>query len=243
MSSTRRAGCHGHVWSVNFTTPTASRPPPRRAQPRLVWEASSLFAHWSLLRVIRTTRRRFEVEGHIGGGSPLDQLLRCASSWNVSGSGCSPDQGARPVRIGRSPDAEVSALPGSPQSSTSTVKGSVVVPADRITEAVPVNVACLLPGVAQVPGLLIDRASIDWAFIRTSAGWSLYSRFPVGRAAPHDEAESGLRRGLAGWEPEPAARAGPRTGRRRDPLDLAAAGHLPGSRRAADACAYRDAAR
>src|SRR6185369_11407855 len=76
---------------------------------------------------------------------------------------------------------KVSALPGSPQSSTSTVKSSVVVPVDRTTDAVPVNVACLLPGTAgqEVPGLLIDRASIDWAFIRTSIEWSLYSRLPA----------------------------------------------------------------
>ena len=53
---------------------------------------------------------------------------------------------------------KVSAIPGSPQSSTSTVKDSVVVPVDRITAAVPVNLACLLPGVAgqDVPGLLMN---------------------------------------------------------------------------------------
>src|SRR5947208_6211393 len=75
----------------------------------------------------------------------------------------------------------VSALPGSPQSSTSTVKGSVVVPAERMTEAMPVNVACLLPGVAgqEVLALLMTRSSMDCAFIRTSIAWSLYSRFPV----------------------------------------------------------------
>src|SRR2546421_3348326 len=80
---------------------------------------------------------------------------------------------------------KVSAAPGSPQSSTSTVKGSVVVPVDRVTEAVPPNVACLLPGVAEheVPGLLIRSAAMDWALIRTSAEWSSYSRFPV--AAQH----------------------------------------------------------
>src|SRR5881397_3138611 len=52
---------------------------------------------------------------------------------------------------------KVSAVPGSPQSSTSTVKGSVAVPVGRITEAVPPNVACALPGVAgqEVPGLLM----------------------------------------------------------------------------------------
>src|SRR5438105_4863611 len=77
---------------------------------------------------------------------------------------------------------KVSAVPGSPQSSTSTVNGSVVVPVDRITEAVPVNLACLLPGVAgqTVPGLLMNRPSTVWALIRTPAPWSLYSRFPVG---------------------------------------------------------------
>src|SRR5207253_972494 len=76
---------------------------------------------------------------------------------------------------------KLSPVPGSPQSSTSTVNGSVVVPVDRITEAMPLNVACLLPGVAgqEEPGLLIDSPSIDWALIRTSAEWSLYSRFPV----------------------------------------------------------------
>ena len=66
---------------------------------------------------------------------------------------------------------KVSIVPGSPQSSTSTVKGSVVVPIGRITEAVPVKVACLLPGVAgqELPGLLINNLSKDRAFIRTSA--------------------------------------------------------------------------
>src|SRR5712691_10980294 len=77
---------------------------------------------------------------------------------------------------------KVSAFPGSPQSSTSTVRPSGVVPVDRITEAVPVSVACLLPGVAgqEVPGLLINSPSKDWALIRTPACLSLYSRFPVG---------------------------------------------------------------
>src|SRR6266568_1347131 len=77
---------------------------------------------------------------------------------------------------------KVSDLPGSPQSSTSTVKGSVVVPVDRITEAVPVNLACLLPGVAgqEAPGLLTSSPLTDWASIRTPAWWSWYSRFPVG---------------------------------------------------------------
>src|SRR5713101_7680987 len=77
---------------------------------------------------------------------------------------------------------KVSAIPGSPQSSTSAVKRSVVVPVDRITAAIPVNLACMLPAVVgqEVPGLLINSPSKDWAFIRTSIEWSLYSRFPVG---------------------------------------------------------------
>src|SRR5437588_2971071 len=76
---------------------------------------------------------------------------------------------------------KVSEVPGSPQSSTSTVNGSVVVPVDRITEAVPLNVACLLPGVAaQEPGLLMLSPVMDWALIRTFIPWSLYSRFPDG---------------------------------------------------------------
>src|SRR5581483_10174445 len=76
---------------------------------------------------------------------------------------------------------KVSAVPGSPQSSTSTVNGSVVVPVDRITDAVPVNLACLLPGVAGqlVPGLLIANPSTDSALIRTPASLSLYSRLPL----------------------------------------------------------------
>jgi hypothetical protein len=50
------------------------------------------------------------------------------------------------------------------------VKGSLVVMDGRITSAMPVNVACLPPGVVQeVPGLLITSPSIDWAFMRTSA--------------------------------------------------------------------------
>ena len=77
---------------------------------------------------------------------------------------------------------KVSAVPGSPQSSTSTVNGSVVVPVGRITEAVPLNVACLLPGVAAQdrPGLLMFSPVMDWALIRTFIPWSSYSRFPVG---------------------------------------------------------------
>src|SRR5437773_4979361 len=74
---------------------------------------------------------------------------------------------------------KVSAVPGSPQSSTSTVKDSVVVPADRMTAAVPPNVACLPPGVVHESELVITSRSMDWTFIRTSIAWSLYSRFPV----------------------------------------------------------------
>src|SRR5437016_5275498 len=75
----------------------------------------------------------------------------------------------------------VSIVPGSPQSSTSTVKGSVVVPVDRITAAIPVTLACLpVIGAQKVPGLLINSPPTDWAFIRTSIAWSSYSRFPVG---------------------------------------------------------------
>src|SRR2546426_3051881 len=81
---------------------------------------------------------------------------------------------------------KVSPVPGSPQSSASTVNGSVVVPVDRITAAVPVNVACLLPGVAgqEVPGLLMNSPLKVAAFMRTPAGLSLYSRFPVGVPPP-----------------------------------------------------------
>jgi hypothetical protein len=75
---------------------------------------------------------------------------------------------------------KVSAVPGSPQSSTSTVKGSVLVPVDRITEAVPVNVACIF---APHEPLLMSSPLMDWALIRTSIGWSSYSRFPI--AAQH----------------------------------------------------------
>src|SRR2546425_3023025 len=74
---------------------------------------------------------------------------------------------------------KVSAVPGSPQSSTLTVKDSVVVPADRMTAAVPPNVACLPPGVVHESELVITSPSMDWTFIRTSIAWSLYSRFPV----------------------------------------------------------------
>jgi hypothetical protein len=53
----------------------------------------------------------------------------------------------------------LSIVPGSPQSSTSTVKDSVVVPVDRMTEAVPVNVACCVFG-PQLPALIFSP-SID----------------------------------------------------------------------------------
>src|SRR6266480_4222445 len=77
---------------------------------------------------------------------------------------------------------KVSAVPGSPQSSTSTVMGSLVVPVGRMTEAVPVNLAVLLPGVSgqEVPGLLMNSVLYESTLMRTSEGWSLYSRFPVG---------------------------------------------------------------
>src|SRR5438445_13429334 len=71
----------------------------------------------------------------------------------------------------------VSIVPGSAQSSTSTWKSCVVVPVDRITEAVPVNVACVFG--PQIPLPMKSRV-MDWDLIRTSAPWSLYSRFPVG---------------------------------------------------------------
>src|SRR5438132_8177930 len=79
----------------------------------------------------------------------------------------------------------VSAAPGLPQSSASTVNGSVVVPVDRMTAAVPLNLACLLPGVLghELPGLLMTSVAIDCALIRTSIGWSSYSRLPL--AAQH----------------------------------------------------------
>src|SRR2546426_73060 len=77
---------------------------------------------------------------------------------------------------------KVSAVPGSPQSSTSTVNDSVVVPTDRITEAMPVNLACWLPGAdgQEAPGLLMKSPVMDCAMMRTSTEWSLYSRFPAG---------------------------------------------------------------
>ena len=47
----------------------------------------------------------------------------------------------------------------------------MVVAVDRMTEAVPPNLACLLSGVIghEEPGLLICSASTDWALIRTPA--------------------------------------------------------------------------
>ncbi len=60
----------------------------------------------------------------------------------------------------------LSEVPGSPQSSTLTVKDSVVVPVARVTAAVPLNVECLF--VPQVPLLMIS-ALYDIAFIRTPA--------------------------------------------------------------------------
>src|SRR6267142_2599299 len=72
---------------------------------------------------------------------------------------------------------KVSAVPGSPQSSTSTLKDSVVVPVERITWAVPMNVACVFGPQVPVP---MNRLLYDVAFMRTSADLSLYSRFPVG---------------------------------------------------------------
>src|SRR5438876_3234222 len=62
--------------------------------------------------------------------------------------------------------------------------GSLVVPVGRITEAVPVNLACLLPSVngQEVPGLLMRSVLYESTLMRTSAGWSLYSRLPVGGA-------------------------------------------------------------
>ena len=65
-------------------------------------------------------------------------------------------------------------VPGSPQSSTLTVKGSAVVPVDLITDATPENSACLLPDVKghELPGLLMDSELNEMAFMRTSAPWS-----------------------------------------------------------------------
>src|SRR2546422_6260743 len=68
-------------------------------------------------------------------------------------------------------------VPGSPQSSALTVKGSVVVPVDLMTEAMPVNLACVS---GPHEPLVMDSELYDRALIRTSIGWSSYSRFPVG---------------------------------------------------------------
>ena len=59
----------------------------------------------------------------------------------------------------------LSEVPGSPQSSTLTVKDSVVVPVERVTAAVPVNVACLFG--PQVVLWLMDSVLYDITFIRT----------------------------------------------------------------------------
>src|SRR5437867_555840 len=75
----------------------------------------------------------------------------------------------------------LSAVPGSPPSSTSTVNDSVVVPMERITWAVPVNVACVFG--PQVPPVMNSPLN-DVAFMRTPAALSLYSRFPVGVPLP-----------------------------------------------------------
>src|SRR5712691_9709169 len=71
----------------------------------------------------------------------------------------------------------LSIVPGSPQSSTSTVNDSVVVPVGRVTAAVPVNSACVF---APHDPVVMNSALMDVAFMRTPAGLSLYSRFPVG---------------------------------------------------------------
>ncbi len=60
----------------------------------------------------------------------------------------------------------LSEVPGSPQSSTLTVKDSVVVPVERVTAAVPVNLECLFG--PQVPLLMISEL-YDITFIRTPA--------------------------------------------------------------------------
>src|SRR5688572_15694732 len=70
---------------------------------------------------------------------------------------------------------KVSRVPGSSQSSTSTIKNSVVVPLDRVTSAQPVKVACVFT--PQGPGSMTSE-SIEVALIRTFISWSLYSRFP-----------------------------------------------------------------
>jgi len=68
--------------------------------------------------------------------------------------------------------------PGSPQSSTSTVRD----PGVPLTVAVPVNLACLLPGVAgqDMPGLVMDNELYEVAFMTSPLPWSRYSKFPFG---------------------------------------------------------------
>src|SRR5438132_301609 len=70
----------------------------------------------------------------------------------------------------------VSIVPGLAQSSTSTWKSCVFVPVDRITEAVPVNVACVFEPQGPLP---MNSPLMDCDLIRTSIPWSSYSRFPV----------------------------------------------------------------
>ena len=79
---------------------------------------------------------------------------------------------------------KVSAVPGSPQSSTSTVKGSVVVAVERITEAVPVNWACLPPGDGQELELLQAVSAINDAGL--CLGWSLRHLAPDFTQHPFD---------------------------------------------------------
>ena len=60
----------------------------------------------------------------------------------------------------------LSEVPGSPQSSTLTVKDWVVVPVERVTVAVPVNLEWLFG--PQVPLLMLSEL-YDITFIRTPA--------------------------------------------------------------------------
>jgi len=57
----------------------------------------------------------------------------------------------------------------------------LVVPVERVTAAVPVKVACVL---APHGPEVMNRLLIDVAFMRTPAGLSSYSRFPVGVVFP-----------------------------------------------------------
>src|SRR5881628_1076133 len=88
---------------------------------------------------------------------------------------------------------KVSAVPGSPQSSTSTVKGSVVVPVGRITEAVPPNGRVLASRCcwARRPGTA-DRQTVD-RFCLDPHVYRMVVVFEVasGRAASHDETKGG----------------------------------------------------